>query len=394
MRRLLTRYDLFTLSIALRLSLFVSAACLFPHHLLTYLCKKAVEYAATVSLPQQSKAKERESMPLAINTQFQPLYLSSALPETVSFSAQDENTAADVSVIIGSTTVFQTTLYAYGHNMTLHDIRSIIEDAIREDSNAFASCRVSITDGSDTVQSPAFVVVISDITIPTPADFLLQNFLTTRHSFRIFRNGRQTLSWFSQQGEQVTAWIEATIRLTGSNRTSVYLLNQTTQHPTTNTIYQYAVNVAELQQQVQSQGKLLSFKVVRGQRSISFYVTDETPSLTISFLNNFNVVEQAEIYGTTTIMQKVESNEARCGRQRMLFDRTTTHSVEVETTALTYDEGLWLRQLLASRFISIPVSNTAKEVLIDSSELEISDDNSAMNRMKLTYKYAKDTQYL
>lgn len=332
-------------------------------------------------------------MPIAINSQFPSPCLSADLPEEVSISAQDEDTSAQVSIIVDGQAVFQTTLYAFGHNMALHDIRSVIEDAIRENNNSTASCRITATDGSDTVQTSTFLVIFSQFSIPQPATFLLQHFLTTRRSFRITRDGTQTLSWFSRQGEQVSAWIEATVMPSNATAPIVVLLNQTTIRPTNDTVYQYAISVADLQTQVSTRGRLLAFKIVRGQRGIHFYVTDEQPALSVSFLNAFNLPELAEIYGTMKMIQETESNEAVCGRKRILFDRNDRHNLEIETTVLSYDEAKWLRQLLASRFITVPVNGTQKEILIDSSQLEISDDNTAANRLKFTCHYANDIQY-
>ena len=332
-------------------------------------------------------------MSLSINTQFPSLCLSADLPESVSFSSQDEDSSASVSVIVDNETVFTTTLYAFGHDMVLHDIRSIIEDAIRENNNSTASCRITATDGSDTVQTSAFLVIFSQFSIPQPATFLLQHFLTTRRSFRITRSGTQPLSWFSRQGEQVNAWIEATVMPSNATTPIVVLLNQTNIRPTSDTVYQYDVNVADIQTQVSTRGRLLAFKIVRGLRGINFYVTDEQPALSVSFLNAFNLPELAEIFGTMKMIQETESNEAVCGRKRILFDRNDRHNFEIETTVLSYDEAKWLRQLLASRFITVPVNGTQKEILVDSSQIEISDDNNAANRLKFTYHYANDIQY-
>lgn len=90
------------------------------------------------------------------------------------------------------------------------------------------------------------------------------------------------------------------------------------------------------------------------------------------------------------MIQETESNEAACGRKRILFDRNDRHNFEIDTTVLTYDEaaptpGLEVHQL--------SVNGTQKEILIDSSQLEISDDNTAANRLKFTYHYANDIQY-
>ena len=49
-------------------------------------------------------------MAVVINTPFNNLYLSAMLPETVSFSVQNEKAAAEVEVYVDSERVFNTTL--------------------------------------------------------------------------------------------------------------------------------------------------------------------------------------------------------------------------------------------------------------------------------------------
>lgn len=77
-------------------------------------------------------------MSVVIDTPFNNLYLSAMLPETVSFSVQNEKAAAEVEVYVDDERVFNTTLYAYENTMFFQDIRSVIEDAIREKGNALS----------------------------------------------------------------------------------------------------------------------------------------------------------------------------------------------------------------------------------------------------------------
>lgn len=330
-------------------------------------------------------------MPISITTQFPSLVLSAALPDIVTCSLDQGSTT--VSVMVDNTEVFTTTLYAFGGNVTLYDIRTIIEDAIRENNNASATCSITFTAGNDAATTGNFTVVMSNFIIPNPATFLDSHFLTTRNSFQIQRSGKQSLSWFSVQGENIVASIEAIVLPENATTPIIIIWRQTTVQAPQSSIYSYEVNVPDIAAHFESQGKLLSFTVQRGMnRYMSFYVTDEKPNINLFFLNAFNVTEYAELYAATTTKQKATHSEANCLRNRIFYDRNTETTFEVETTALQYDEALWLNQLLSSRYVAIIISpGTNRQILITETESEISDSDPATSRHKFTYKFAQDS---
>lgn len=338
-------------------------------------------------------------MSVVINTPFNDLYLSAMLPETVSFTVQDENASAVVTVYVDHQIVFKTTLYAYGHNMYLNDIRSIIEEGIRQNENAHGECALMISDEESNASTQNFVVLISDFAIPGPLFFLATHFLTTRTSFRIHRSGKQTLAWLPSSAGTMMKYIDALILPEGENTPTVLRWDQGQQQYFDGQLYSYTVKVQTISDYFEQnypvkKGKLLSFTVHVGLRSMTFFVTDEQPDFRLSFLNAFNITEYAELYAVTTRKQKVERSEAHCNFDHIFYDQNTEISFEVETSALPFEEAVWLNQLFSSRYVAIPIyGNVYEQVLITDSSSEIADSDKEQIRLKFTYKYAKDKQH-
>ena len=338
-------------------------------------------------------------MSVVINTPFNDLYLSAMLPETVSFTVQDENASAVVTVYVDHQIVFKTTLYAYGHNMYLNDIRSIIEDGIRQNENAHGECMVTIADSESNASTQNFVVLISDFAIPSPMYFLATHFLTTRSSFRIHRSGKQTLAWLPSATDTLLKFIDAVVLPEGESTPTVLRWDLGQQQYFEGQLYSYMVNVQTIseyfaQNYPEKKGKLLSFTFHVGLRSMTFFVTDEAPDFRLSFLNAFNVTEYAEFYAVTTRKQKVERSEANCNFDHIFYDQKTEIAFEVETAALPYEEAVWLNQVFSSRYVAIPIyGDTFEQILITDSTSEITDSDKEQNRLKFTYKFAKDKQH-
>ena len=337
-------------------------------------------------------------MSVAINTPFNDLYLSAMLPTTVAFSVDEEDAAAEVMVYVDQEIVFLTTIYAYGHDLYLNDIRSVIEEAIRERGHACGGCALMISDGESSASTQDFIVVLSDFVVPSPAFFLASHFMTTRSSYRIHRYGKQLLTWTSPSNASEMRYVDAVILPEGEGTPTVLRWEEGSQLYVKGRTYDYVVSVQTIsdffeQNFPEEKGKLLSFTVHVGLRSMTFFVTEEQPDFMLSFRNAFNVTEYAEFYAVTTRKQKVERSEAHFNDMRVFYDQDTQLTFEVETAALPYEEAVWLNQLLASRYVAMAIDGEDEEVLITDSSSEITDSDKEQNRLKFTYKFARDRQH-
>ncbi len=335
-------------------------------------------------------------MAISVRTVFSQIYLSAMLPDTVTFYTQDDTASANVTLYVNSAPIFRTTLYPYERVMNLKDIRSIIEGQLHKDNIASAECYIAIYDQFSHANTQTFYVIASDYAIPSPAHFLSTHFLTTRNSFRIHRKGKQNLSWFVPSYARVSYYTEALILPDGQVSPVLLRRDEGTTPNYMGAVYREEISVQTVAEQFErtfpnSRGKLLSFTVHRGNRAMTFYVTDEKPDFHLVFYNTFNVTEYAEFYATTTQKQKVQRSEALCNNIRTQYDQFTEHSFDVETAAVPYEEALWINQIFSSRFVSIPIYlDTYVEILITESTSEISDSDKEQNRLKFSYKYAKN----
>ena len=334
-----------------------------------------------------------------IITDIPTIVTTAELPDNIEIAI--DGASAEVLVMISSLPIFQTTLFAYEGIVTLYDLRTIMMEYLQSVNHPIANAAIWVNDDAaqDTFISPEMYVVYSDFLIQDTTTFFRIRFLTTRTSFRIHRYGTQNLYFLANSDEFVEGFTDA-VSIDNDGNAIVTRIEGVSMRYRFPEISGDEINVQEIAAQVP--GKLVSFTVHRGSRSMTFYVTDEAPDTVISFCNAFNVMENAELYAVTTIKQKVDHSEANCQRSRIFYDRRTEHTYEVETAALPYEEAVWLQQLVASHHVTLIHQRTLNPnpstlnipILITDSESEISDSDSETNRHKFTYKFARSEQTL
>lgn len=329
-------------------------------------------------------------MPVSLQTPILNPCLSATLPHELCFSVGPDTKSAEVHIRAGGETIFTATLYACKQRIILFDCRSIIEGHFRERNKAHDICNILLITDDEQVESGPFFVIMSEFNAASAADFLNNNFLTTRRSYRINRHGVQSLSWFSlsQDPEFGSCRKVELASDTDFPKSSLVASSRTYE---TSTLHTETIKVDDLQA---SDAKLLAFTIERGARSITFYVTDERPDLTFIFRNAFNCPEYVELYGATTAKQDVNRSEAQCLQKSVFYDQTSLYSSEVETSAISPDEALWLQQFFCSRYTAVEVNGQFREILITASEVEPTTDNSKLCRAKFTFKFADNARYL
>ena len=66
----------------------------------------------------------------------------------------------------------------------------------------------------------------------------------------------------------------------------------------------------------------------------------------------------------------------------------------METAPLTYDEALWLNQLLTSRYVTRMVGYLVVQVLITDISSEVVESDKELSRLKFSWQYADGNEYL
>ena len=328
-----------------------------------------------------------------IDTVFPQIVSSASLPDVVAVTTAGESVTIAVEVSLNSQTILATNLYAYGHQASLYDFRSVIEDVMHSEKLPCAECDIAVTEDGQTVGTGGFTVIFSEFDIAEMGTWLSTHFLTTRTAQRIASNGLQSLYFYATQQERITYTIEAIVD-NGSSQVTASWTQQSAQNVNKG-VHQTSVDAQAVMNHFQQQGTVLAFKVNRGaSRSMWFYITDEYPTKVFRFYNAFNVTEYAPLYAATTKHHKMEATEAHCATGIVKVDYERNNEYEVKTALLPMEEAKWLEQLLSSRFVELKGDdNIWREVVIDG-ESEVTDNTEEENRLSFSYKFVKDLEVL
>lgn len=138
-------------------------------------------------------------------------------------------------------------------------------------------------------------------------------------------------------------------------------------------------------------GKLLGVSFYRGKRTFSIFFTDETPSLSISFRNEFNVSDVLFVDAQTKRKLSFERATALCCGESSFYDDNTEVVYESETASLSPTLAQALTNALLSSFVRIVSHDfpNGTNVLITDVESELSDVTNAINRVKFNWKQVK-----
>ncbi|MBE6271829.1 MAG: hypothetical protein E7101_12935 [Prevotella ruminicola] len=130
-------------------------------------------------------------------------------------------------------------------------------------------------------------------------------------------------------------------------------------------------------------------------REFNIYFTPDDPSDTFQFKGNFNLWETVCLFGATTSKTEIDRSEAICGNKVAYYDTSVKVKHEVETAPLTLSEAQFLTQLLSSQEITREVADGLfAPVIISDISSEVSDNNSNPIRLKFTWTYADQNEFL
>ena len=131
---------------------------------------------------------------------------------------------------------------------------------------------------------------------------------------------------------------------------------------------------------------LCAWRLFRGKRTFTFFLTDEVPTLTLIFQNEFNVSDT--LYLTAQTKRKVSFDRSFavcCGKSSAYDDNTENES---ETSSLSYSFARHLTQALQSHKLYLISSElpVGSSILITDIESELSDATNANNHVKFKWK--------
>ena len=365
-------------------------------------------------------------MATTVNTNFEATSLTANLPEVVEIAT--DAAQLEVNIFVDSRKVFKSVYYPYNSMVYVRDIRTIVEAAMFERQLVMASLKMEVyepvtqsaqgnvtvdengnyvvTFGSDGSSSPHATVNNVKLvcccfkTGASSEDFLGSCFLTTRKSALIPRNGHLYISNHTKayaQGSNSALIYYSNPQV--SERISTYNVNlgkmQATTEKIVTDLLSYGYFKAIIDQAMGTSCLVHGVEYQIGMRRFNIFFTDEKPTETFIFINAFNMEETAYLYNTTTVKTEVERSEAVCGVRTQFYDETVKVKHEVETAPLTYDEAMWLNQMLTSKLVKRPkLDGEDAEVLISDISSEVTDADKELIRLKFSWKYADGTERL
>ena len=333
-----------------------------------------------------------------ITNSFSDIYLSSHLPEKVFIGTTESS--IEFIIYLDYIRIFSSVYYPYNQVVCVRDIQSIVEREMFEIDSIMTTLTLEAKqpDGASSVIDDVKVICSSFKVKLGTLEFLKSNFLTTRKSALIPRNGRVYLYNFTKANEEGNNYI----RINYAREETPDQVSGLTYYLSSIQSETDAIKVITLTEDY-CKGKvgssinsiILGAEYHIGARAFSVFFTDETPSYEFSFINAFNVQERVYLFGATTTKTEVSRSEAVCGKRTSFYDETVTVKHEVETAPMPYEEALWFSQMFTSKWVNlIQPNNNAAKVLISDITSEVSDSNKEMIKLKFSWKFADGVEWI
>lgn len=320
-----------------------------------------------------------------------------------------DGTFVDVRLTgMGNSPILSERYYAYGGNVTLYDVGSLIENEMRTSGNAYGEFTLALYRGNTVEDSCTMHVLYCDrFTVCTDTDtFLAENFLTTLQHRRVAPGDTSSLFFFAKSGENITPNVAVRFRLYGTVVTAPFYTSIVADNSNAdNGVRQINISQQQLIRlykaaftpTADSLIEVLSMTVSVGQRSVTLYVDRSLDMMRDAFMfrNCFNVWDAAILPRTTKAKTDVERSTAVVNTRSQFYNQRTTQTFEVETGPITSDEAEWIDQFFTSYSVMRVEANACSEddpfllvpILISECTCEVSDTDEKPNTVKFTWRY-------
>ena len=324
------------------------------------------------------------------------------------FSSQIEGielqTDQDKIVIVvedGTTEIFTTSLYAFDGKVEIVNIGEVLENYMIANGKVFTAFTVyyNTADGTN-LGSFNLNTLFCSLRLDIEAGvFASYNFLTTLTAKRVPPHSIETISILHGQetGPLKFHCVYETEEGEIGNKTITMRTITTDDIGVSSIQVSYDTIYLRLRLQGAKPSKLLSYTVEYNNRSFTYYATENTPEVSFTFRNCFNVDETAYFNAITTTKTKVNRTMAVSQGRHLFYDQTVDKTCEVQTASLTAEEAYWVEQLLMSHTVRLGTSTdveTLPEVIISDSDCEIADNDEELNKVKFTWQFAKTAPHL
>ena len=356
-------------------------------------------------------------MAATLNTRLDALMFSSQVPD-ISISVTDDN-EAEIMLDVPDMTIFSAVHFPYGHNITIHDRRSVIEYYLRDRDISLDEFALRVKHNGATQTLATFsVLYLEQHFTGDIGEFLRNNFLTTMAGKLTSPMATEFLHFFIAAGSQETVRYQVVASVNGidGGEPRVYQLTENCGTSNYDRVHRLEVTYEVMMGLVESpaQGRprdaitIHAYSVHAGARAFTFYVQRHEPPLSLYFRNAFNVFERCDLQAVTTHKPKVDRSIAVTNRISTFYNQQNEKEYEVETSGLTVEQAKWIEQLFYSHDVRMATKREdfseetygsynptyMPQILITDFTCEIHDRDGELNSVKFTYQYADRRTYL
>lgn len=318
--------------------------------------------------------------------------LSSSLPESFDIVTQGDYVV--VAITLQGECIYQTRLYENGGSCTFYELRQIVEQKMIARHLSLASFEVAVDDGNCWTELDEKFIIFSRYrnTEYIDIDFLQAHFLVNRSFYTMPREEHASIPFFATEQENFAIFYDCIFERDGEQ--SHYRLDYSMYHYARPNIYGISVAPMDIKRWVENEeaedcGRLLSFTVHVGNRSLTVYVVDEKPCISFAFRNSYNAIETMFVLGSTTLKTEISHKEAVSQNITSFYDKSVSRKWQVKTVPLSQEEAMWYNEFLESDYVSLNLSQEHNDlrILISDITSEISDNSKDLVHIKFSWRF-------
>jgi len=341
---------------------------------------------------------------------------------TLSFVLKNAKTQAEIISL---------TLDAYNGFIEIYDIRTVIEQYMRDNGIVYAKLTLEsehIDEGDVyTFDSITFGVLYSSHSMSCSAkEYTERFFLSTIQQKLTYPTVEEEISYFTPSSQTIR--IDYIIIVDdGELQRPIYKSEEVTVNEGLHSLWVSYNGIAKKADIDTAKYIILSASVSIGERDFTLFYSQSAPSIDFYFRNMFNIFEHCPISAKTICKTNTERSVASINGISSFYDQKDSQENAIETQPLSQGLAQWLAQLCispsvymspgvvedigkgnfgnASQSDGVQYSSSGsqgtktnqeeqvqrcgtemKEILITESTVEVSDDNEELNVVKFTWK--------
>lgn len=305
-----------------------------------------------------------------------------------------------VTITLHGKDIYTTTLYENNNAAIFYGFKDIIREFMLARYLSLASLSVTAEHpGGYEVFEDKYIIFCEVNDMDDERDLIWARFLTNRSFYVVPRKEGLPVSFFSDGGEQFTAYADCVFKESGGT-IRTYTYTHSIYHYNLPRIYNVCLYTEDIRNYIEQEeggsvGTLLSYTFHVGRRSLTVFVTDEPYEVDFYFYNSFNVQEHIFVYGTTKLKTTFDRKEAVNQGISSFYNMSVERKYEVETAPMSIEEAEYFNEFLASPNVYRELNQDWEPtVLISDITSEISDNAKDLIKMKFSWRYDNNARWV